>query len=223
MWREAPPAVQGHACAAAPAAAHGRACRAPPAEAVSRSGASSCSGEECGGHGAIDGPEDGIEESGCRRRGRGPGGWRSRRGGPSPIAFHLALPLAVTALLLATTAADQHDNLQQDTLRPTRQAGVVVGDGGFICATFNGGFTWTEQMLERCPPWGCTVDLHDVFVLDDNSAVAVGGNCAGNYNAWSCGIFRRLPGVPVASGPMVMWSKMPLGVREGADSVKRCV
>jgi hypothetical protein len=47
-----------------------------------------------------------------------------------------------------------------------------VGDNGFICTTFDGGFAWQEEKLQS----NMDVQLNDVFVLDDLSAVAVGGD-----------------------------------------------
>ena len=156
--------------------------------------------------------------AGCGRR-------PPRRAAPAIMRRHagraalprLAASVAVVLLLLARGAGGV--GVQQDNLRPNRQAGVVVGDEGFICATFNGGFTWTEEELEGSPD----VDLQDVFVLDDNSAVAVGGDCQNDYTtAARCGIFRRPPGTPEAGSgrPMVAWSKMPLGAREGGEAVR---
>jgi len=101
-----------------------------------------------------------------------------------------------------------------DNLRPNSQGAVVVGEQGFICTSFDGGYNWQEEELAST-----AVDLRDVFMLDDHSAVAVGGDCGGRYDSTSCGIFRRPPGRPDSGDSMVQWKKMPLGPGQGRDSL----
>lgn len=138
--------------------------------------------------------------------------WRgscSRRSARTAASLHAG----VAVLMFVHGAAA----LVQDNLKPNRQAGMVVGDRGFICATLNGGYTWQEEQLQD----GSRVDLYDVFVLDDFSAVAVGGDCNQNYRSSSCGIFLR-PAVTSAPGsPMVTWTKSPLGNRQGAEAMRK--
>ena len=104
-----------------------------------------------------------------------------------------------------------------DNLRPNFQGAAVVGDGGLVYMSFDGGYSWQEEELETASD----VSLHHVFVLDDLSAVAVGGDCAGSYMSTSCGIFRRPPGRPSSGDGVVQWKKMPLGRGEGRDSMAR--
>ena len=120
-------------------------------------------------------------------------------------------------VLLILIAASSVGGLDQDTLKPNSQGGVVVGDRGFICTTFDGGYEWSREEL---PAANGNVNLQDAFMLDDHSAIAVGGDCSGKYQNVNCGIFRRAPGRP---GPcpctVVTWSKMPLGPKQGQDDL----
>jgi len=112
-----------------------------------------------------------------------------------------------------------------DRLVPFPHTGAVVGEGGFICMTFDGGYNWQEEQLEEQPPtFGASdVDLYDVFVHADSSAFAVGGDCNSNYLGKPCGIFRRAPGRATSGGgaALIKWRRMLLPKNQGQEALRK--
>jgi len=112
-----------------------------------------------------------------------------------------------------------------DRLVPFPHTGAVVGDKGFICMTFDGGYNWQEEQLEDQPPtFGASaIDLYDVFVHDDSSAIAVGGDCNSDYLGNTCGIFRRAPGRATSGGgaALIKWRRMLLPKNQGKEDLRK--
>ena len=112
-----------------------------------------------------------------------------------------------------------------DRLAPFPHTGAVVGDRGFICMTFDGGYNWQEEQLEDQPPtFGASaIDLYDVFVHGDSSAFAVGGDCNLNYLNNPCGIFRRAPGRATSGGgaALIKWRRMLLPKNQGQEDLRK--
>jgi photosystem II stability/assembly factor-like uncharacterized protein len=115
--------------------------------------------------------------------------------------------------------------LGENRIVPFPHTGAVVGDRGFICMTFDGGYNWQEEQLEDQPPtFGASaIDLYDVFVHDDSSAFAVGGDCNSNYLDNRCGIFRRAPGRGTSGGgaALIKWRRMLLPKNQGQEGLRK--
>jgi hypothetical protein len=89
----------------------------------------------------------------------------------SPCATPLRLLILLILLHAAPDLSGASEPVGEDTIKATKQHGVVVGEAGNIWSTMTGGYGWVPQKLAG----DLKIDLMGVFVHDDSSGVAVGG------------------------------------------------